>query len=164
MQMILSEELFRMAEQVVMVNCRAGRRVAIAESCTGGLVSTALTEIAGSSDVFLAGYVTYSNEAKEAMLGVDPALIAAHGAVSHEVAAAMTSAALERSGADIAVSITGVAGPGGGSAQKPVGTVFFGLATKNAAPQTFHQSFGADKTRAEIRLAAAIYALELLLP
>ena len=164
MQMILSQELFRMAEQVVMANCRAGRRVAIAESCTGGLVSAALTEIAGSSDVFLAGYVTYSNEAKEAMLGVDPALIAAHGAVSHEVAAAMTSAALERSGADVAVSITGIAGPGGGSPQKPVGTVFFGLATSGTASQTFHQSFGADKIRAEIRLAAAIYALELLLP
>lgn len=154
----------KMAGRVVLANQATGRTIAIAESCTGGLVSAALTEIAGSSDVFLAGYVTYSNEAKEAMLGVDPALIAAHGAVSHEVAAAMTSAALERSGADVAVSITGIAGPGGGSPQKPVGTVFFGLATSGTASQTFHQSFGADKTRAEIRLAAAIYALELLLP
>ena len=150
-----------------------GRTLAVAESCTGGLVSAALTEIAGSSAVFLAGYVTYSNDAKAAMLGVDSGLIEEHGAVSCEVAEAMARGAAMNSGSDVAVSISGVAGPGGGSADKPVGTVTFGIfhggifhggKSGNATMQSYRKQFGADKSRAEIRAAASIYALELLLP
>ena len=111
--------------------CRArGWHVATAESCTGGLVAAALTAIAGSSDVVERGFVTYSNEAKSELLGVPPATIAAHGAVSAETAAAMAEGAVARAPVDLAVSITGVAGPGGGSAEKPVGLVYFGVARR----------------------------------
>jgi nicotinamide-nucleotide amidase len=106
-----------------------GLKIATAESCTGGLVAAALTAIAGSSEVFERGFVTYSNEAKSDLLGVDPDLIAEHGAVSAPVALAMALGALDNSRADIAVSITGIAGPGGGSAEKPVGLVIFGIAS-----------------------------------
>ena len=105
-----------------------GMRVAAAESCTGGLLATALTEIAGSSDVFECSFVTYSNEAKQQVLGVPAATLRRYGAVSAETAAAMAKGALKRSSADCAVSITGIAGPSGGSEAKPVGTVFIGLA------------------------------------
>src|SRR5208337_4806964 len=105
-----------------------GLMIATAESCTGGLVAAALTSIAGSSDVFERGFVTYSNEAKAEMLGVDTALIAAHGAVSREVAIAMAACALRQSRAQLSVAVTGIAGPGGGSAEKPVGLVHFAAA------------------------------------
>ena len=108
--------------------CRArGRTLAVAESCTGGIVGGMLTAVAGSSDVFLGGWITYSNEMKSAQLGVDPQLIALHGAVSRETVLAMAAGACARSGATLAVSISGVAGPGGGSAEKPVGTVWIAV-------------------------------------
>jgi nicotinamide-nucleotide amidase len=140
---------------------RRGWHVATAESCTGGMIAAALTDVAGSSDVVDRGYVTYSNAAKSELLGVEPALIAAHGAVSREVAAAMAAGALARAGVEIAVSVTGVAGPGGGSAAKPVGLVWFGLASKGEPPRTEREIF--PGTRAEIRAAATGHALALLL-
>ena len=140
--------------------CRArGWRIATAESCTGGLIASALTAIAGSSDVVECGYVTYSNAAKAAMLGVDPALIEANGAVSRPVAAAMAAGALARSGTQMAVSVTGVAGPGGGSADKPVGTVWFGLALAGSVT-TERVTFPGD--RDAVRAATVVHALRLL--
>lgn len=112
-----------------------GLKIATAESCTGGLVAASLTAIAGSSDVFERGWVTYSNEAKSESLGVPMELIAEKGAVSSEVAEAMARGALRRARADVAVSITGIAGPGGGSPEKPVGLVFIGLARKDGWSQ-----------------------------
>ena len=143
-----------------------GRRIAVAESCTGGLVSAALTEIAGSSDVFDAGFVTYSNEAKTAMLGVASDLVETFGAVSIAVAWAMARGAVLKSGVDVAVSITGIAGPGGGSEKKPVGTVVFARAREGDDDDhavTDMRHFG-DLGRGGIRLQAALCALELLLP
>jgi nicotinamide-nucleotide amidase len=142
------------------LRCR-GWHVATAESCTGGMVAAALTDIAGSSDVVDRGYVTYSNGAKSELLGVDPALIAAHGAVSREVAAAMAAGALARGQVDVAVAVTGIAGPGGGSAAKPVGLVWFGVASKGAPPRTEREIV--PGTRAAIRAAATERALALLL-
>ena len=136
-----------------------GWRVATAESCTGGLIAAALTHVPGSSDVVDRGFVTYSNAAKVAMLGVDPALIATHGAVSGPVAAAMAAGALARSEADAVVAVTGVAGPGGGSAEKPVGTVWFGWATGGGAG-TERQVFAGDRT--VVRAATVAHAFELL--
>ena len=107
-----------------------GLKIATAESCTGGLVAAALTDIAGSSDVVDRGFVTYSNEAKQAMLGVPAATLKRHGAVSAETAAAMAAGALKNSQADLAVAITGIAGPGGGSKEKPVGLVYFAAASR----------------------------------
>ena len=143
-------------------HCRSrGWRVATAESCTGGLIAAALTHVAGSSDVVDRGFVTYSNEAKVEMLGVGPAAIAAHGAVSGPVAAAMAEGALARSNADAVVAVTGVAGPGGGSADKPVGTVWFGSARRGAAARTERVVFPGD--RAAVREATVARALALLL-
>lgn len=163
---ILPAELVAAARRVVEENVAAGRRVAVAESCTGGLVSAALTEIAGSSDVVEAGYVTYSNEAKIAALGVSADLVETFGAVSIAVAWSMAQGALARSGADVAVSVTGVAGPGGGSERKPVGTVVFARAEKGRDAADVHairRDFG-DQGRGGIRLQATLCALELLLP
>jgi len=146
--------------------CRAaGKRIVTAESCTGGLVVAALTEIAGSSDVMERGFVTYSNAAKHEMLGVPVDLITAHGAVSEEVARAMAEGALAHSRADIAVSVTGVAGPEGGTAEKPVGLVCFGLACRDkdgrgATATSERQVFAGD--RAAIRAAAVARAMVLL--
>jgi nicotinamide-nucleotide amidase len=141
--------------------CRARSwRLATAESCTGGLVAAALTAIAGSSDVVERSFVTYSNAAKSELLGVSPETIAAHGAVSAETAAAMAEGALARAPIDLAVSITGVAGPGGGSTEKPVGLIHFGLARRGKAPRTEHRVFPGD--RAAIRDAALRLALGLL--
>lgn len=141
--------------------CRArGWRVATAESCTGGLVAAALTAIGGSSDVVERGFVTYSNQAKSELLGVPPETIAAHGAVSAETAAAMAEGALSRAPIDLAVSVCGVAGPGGGSAEKPVGLVQFGLARRGKAPRTERRVFPGD--RAAVRGAALRQALSLL--
>lgn len=135
--------------------------VATAESCTGGLVAAALTGIPGSSDVFDRGFVTYSNGAKTAQLGVAEALIASSGAVSEAVAAAMAEGALARSQAAVAVSVTGVAGPGGGSPDKPVGLVCFGLARRGAATRTLTERFG-PRSRRRIRAQAVLRALRLL--
>jgi nicotinamide-nucleotide amidase len=147
--------------QAALDACRArGWRVATAESCTGGLVTAALTAIAGSSEVVERGFVTYSNEAKSELLGVPPEMIAAHGAASAETAAAMAEGALARAPVDLAVSVAGVAGPGGGSPEKPVGLVHFGLARRGMAPRTECRVFPGD--RAAVRDAALELALGLL--
>jgi len=138
----------------------AGLTIATAESCTGGLVAGCLTEIPGSSDVFERGFVTYSNAAKAEVLGVPTALIAEHGAVSAEVAEAMARGALARSEADAAIALTGVAGPGGGTAEKPVGLVHIGAARRGGAMRQRREIFGGDRTAVRTRSVAA--ALELL--
>ena len=141
--------------------CRArGLMLATAESCTGGLIVAALTAIAGSSDVVERGFVTYSNAAKTEMLGVPEALIAAEGAVSAPVARAMAAGALARSRASIAVSVTGVAGPGGGTEAKPVGLVWFGLAVRGGAVVSERRVFPGD--RAAVRAATVAHALALI--
>ena len=134
--------------------------MATAESCTGGLVAAACTSLAGSSDWFERGFLTYSNSAKTEMLGVPAPLIAAHGAVSEKVACAMAEGALARSPARFAVAVTGIAGPGGGSAAKPVGTVWIGVArVGQPATATLLQARG---DRAAVRSASVVRALELL--
>lgn len=163
---ILPDELVAMARKVVEANRTAGRTLAVAESCTGGLVAGALTEIPGSSDVFLAGFVTYSNEAKMALLGVSSDVLETFGSVSVATAWAMAQAAMKRAGADLAVAITGIAGPGGGSDRKPVGTVVFARAERGADPADVtadRKEFG-DLGRGGVRLQAALCALELLMP
>ena len=160
-------DIAALAALVIAENRRCGRTIALAESCTGGMVAAALTGVAGSSDVFVAGLVTYSNAAKTALLGVDAAMIAAHGAVSLPCARAMAIGAVVRTGASLAVSITGVAGPGGGSAEKPVGTVVFGRACQGQAEDAVMArriQFAPDGSRAQIRHQAALFALNLLLP
>jgi nicotinamide-nucleotide amidase len=142
--------------------CRArGLRVATAESCTGGLVVAALTEIAGSSDVVDCGFVTYSNEAKMAMLGVPAVTLERHGAVSAQTAQAMAAGALKNSRADIAVSITGIAGPGGGSKQKPVGLVHFAAASRQGRRVARKRRYG-KIGRGRVRLRSVVEALALL--
>lgn len=146
----------------LLATCRAARlHVAVAESCTGGLVSGVLTEIAGSSDVFDRGFITYSNEAKRDLLGVPGDLLADFGAVSAQVARAMAEGVLTYSAADISVAITGVAGPGGGTPLKPVGHVHFAAARRGHS--TIHElhEFG-DPGRGRIRLLAVGVALGLL--
>ncbi len=156
---MLADEVLIQAEALLSA-CRAkGVRIATAESCTGGLIAAALTAIAGSSDVVDRGFVTYSNAAKSELLGVDPALIARVGAVSEEVARAMAEGALARSRAELAVAVTGVAGPGGGSAAKPVGLVWFGLATPNGV-STGSMIFPGDRTA--VRAATVVHAFGLL--
>lgn len=139
----------------------AGLTLATAESCTGGLVAAALTEIAGSSDVFECGFVTYSNAAKCEMLGVSAQTLAHHGAVSEAVAREMAEGALAHSAAALAVSVTGIAGPGG-SEHKPEGRVCFGLAAQGKPTRTETREFGA-LGRAEVRKAATAHALALLM-
>ena len=163
---ILPPELIEAARKVVEANRARGRRVAVADSCTGGLVSAALTEIAGSSDVFEAGFVTYSNEAKTRLLSVSTDVLETFGAVSIAVAWSMAQGALKASSADVAIAITGVAGPGGGSEKKPVGTVVFARAERGSDPGDVvadKKLFG-DLGRGGIRLQAALCALDLLLP
>ena len=164
---LLPSQITKLAQKVVEQNKAIGRIISCAESCTGGLVSAAITEIPGSSAVMNSGYITYSDQAKIKMLGVNAELIETFGAVSVAVVWAMAQGALSKSGADIAVAISGVAGPGGGTARKPVGTVVFAVAEKGKDPDDViadRKEFGADKSRAEIREAATLYALELLLP
>ena len=150
-----------MEAEAVLAACRArGIRLATAESCTGGLIAAALTAIAGSSDVVDRGFVPYSNEAKTEMTGVPPSLIQTHGAVSEPVARAMAEGALARSRASIAVAVTGIMGPGGGSAEKPVGLVCFGLArTGEAAVSERHVLSGG---RAGLRAATVAHALAMI--
>lgn len=150
-----------LAKAVLAAARRHGLRIAVAESCTGGLVAAALTEIAGSSDVFERGFVTYANAAKAELLAVPMAMLEQAGAVSAETAGAMAAGALAASPADLAVAVTGIAGPGGGSAEKPVGLVWFGLARRGRAVETLEQRFG-DLGRGAIRLAAVRTALDLL--
>src|SRR3954449_1656826 len=163
---LLPKVLVDKAREVVEANRKAGRRVAVAESCTGGLVAAALTEIAGSSDVFEAGFVTYSNEAKAKLLRVSEEMIETFGSVSVAVAWAMAQGALAASGADVAVALTGIAGPAGGSERKPVGTVVFARADREADPRQViadTQKFD-DSGRGGVRLQAALCALDLRLP
>lgn len=137
-----------------------GLMIATAESCTGGLIAGVLTEVPGSSAVVDRGFVTYSNEAKSEMIGVPAELIAAHGAVSAEVALAMVTGALAASRADLGVSVTGIAGPGGGSAEKPVGLVHFGFLRRGEAPLHQVERFDEVLGRSGIRLATIARALE----
>lgn len=138
----------------------AQRKLATAESCTGGLIAAALTEIAGSSDVVERGFVTYSNEAKSELLGVPADLIRSEGAVSEPVARAMAEGAIARSGADVAVAVTGIAGPGGATASKPVGLVHIACARKGGA--TLHERHVFPGDRGAVRLAAVGAALLLV--
>ena len=163
---LLPAILVEKAREVVEANRAAGRMVTVAESCTGGLVSAALTEIPGASEMFFGGFVTYSNEAKTRRLGVGSDVIETFGAVSIATAWSMARGALAASDADVAVAITGIAGPDGGTPSKPVGTVVFALAEKDADPARIvaDQKFFDEPDRAGVRLQAALCALELLLP
>jgi nicotinamide-nucleotide amidase len=159
----MSELIAEAKAIAVLEACRRNRLLlATAESCTGGLIVASLTDIAGSSDVVDRGFVTYSNQAKHEMIGVPEKLIADHGAVSKEVALAMAVGTLAHSRAGIAVSVTGLAGPGGGSAAKPVGLVWFGLALKGKAPISARRVFE-NRGRASIRYAAVNTALDMIL-
>lgn len=161
---LLPEALVIAARRVIAENRAAGRMVCLAESCTGGLVSTALTEVPGSSAVLDRAFVTYSNEAKQQMLGVSPDIIDTFGAVSIATAWAMAQGAILRSNADVAVAITGVAGPDGGSDSKPIGTVVFAKALRGVEEIETQQLCFDASGRADVRLQAALTALELLLP
>jgi nicotinamide-nucleotide amidase len=157
---VFEAEILTLAQSVLDA-CRArGWHVATAESCTGGLVAGALTAIAGSSDVVERGFVTYSNQAKSELLGVPPDIISAHGGVSAETAAAMAQGAVARSPVDLAISVTGVAGPGGATPTKPVGLVLFGLARRDGTCRTERRIFDGD--RSAVRQAALQVALSLL--
>lgn len=166
---LVPDEIAALAARVVEQNAHLGRKVALAESCTGGLVAGAITEIAGSSAVLERGFVTYSNEAKMEMLGVAQDIIETFGAVSVACAWSMAKGALDRSRADIAVAISGVAGPGGGTALKPVGTVVFARVIRNTTGEPegelkFFEGGDGPDGRAIIRHQATLCALELLLP
>jgi nicotinamide-nucleotide amidase len=155
-----------LATAVLAANRDAGRRIAVAESCTGGMVAAALTDIAGCSDVFTAGFVTYSGHAKQTQLDVSSEILETFGEVSPATAWAMAAGVLANSDADVAVAITGVAGPGGGSEKKPVGHVVFARALREQDPDDYFtqrvQFEGGD--RAAIRHAATLFALDLLQP
>ncbi|MBC2669488.1 CinA family protein [Novosphingobium piscinae] len=164
---LLPDDVLALARRVIEENAALGRTVALAESCTGGLVAAALTEIAGSSAVLDRGFVTYSNASKRELLGVPGDIIDTFGAVSIACAWAMAEGALKRSGADVAVAISGVAGPAGGSDTKPVGTVVFARALRNPAdPEAgeAEERHFAGESRAAVRRQATLCALELLLP
>lgn len=162
---LLPDDITDLARRVVEENRAIGRKIAVAESCTGGLVAAAITEIPGSSAVLDRAFVTYSNEAKQETLGVAGDVIDAFGAVSIACVYAMAQGALEHSDADVAVAISGVAGPDGGTEQKPVGTVVFARVrrTDGGEPEGEMRHFGAG-SRSEIRRQATLAALELLLP
>jgi len=166
---LIPDDIAELAARVVAENAEAGRKVVTAESCTGGLVAGAITEIAGSSSVLDRGFVTYSNESKMEALGVAQDIIETFGAVSIACVWAMAIGALERSNADVAVAISGVAGPGGGTQLKPVGTVVFARVTRNSEGEPegeskFFEGGDGPEGRASIRHQATICALELLLP
>jgi nicotinamide-nucleotide amidase len=155
------DPLVPLATEIIETCTRLGLQVVTAESCTGGLVAALLTEVPGSSLVVERGLVTYSNDAKSALLGVPAALIERDGAVSESVARAMAEGALERSPADIAVAVTGIAGPGGGTAEKPVGLVHFAVRRRDRETRHARHLFP-DLGRSAIRLAAARAALMML--
>ena len=163
-QFLLPEEITDLARRVVEENRAIGRKIALAESCTGGLVAAAITEIPGSSAVLDRSFVTYSNEAKREMLGVAGDVIDAFGAVSIACVYAMAQGALENSEADVAVAISGIAGPEGGTEQKPVGTVVFARAKRYAEEREAESKLFATGDRSEVRRQATLCALELLLP
>jgi nicotinamide-nucleotide amidase len=159
---VIDDETRALAVRVLDAYRARGWTVATAESCTGGLVAGALTEIAGSSAVVDRGFVTYTNESKAEMLGVPEAMLIEHGAVSRPVAEAMSKGALARSSVDCTVAITGIAGPSGGSAEKPVGLVHFAAAARDGRLIHREQRYG-DLGRGEIRRRSVIEALNLLL-
>ncbi|MBO0344485.1 CinA family protein [Roseibium sp. CAU 1637] len=155
------DELDRNAQELIPALAKQQLMLATAESCTGGLICGLLTGIPGSSDVIDRGFVTYSNEAKQDLVNVTAASLENYGAVSPQVAAEMAAGALANSRADIAISVTGIAGPGGGTPQKPVGTVHFGLAIKGQDVRTFSALFEA-MDRTDVRLASVAYCLKLI--
>ncbi len=163
--MSFDQELIGIARKVVEENRAAGRRIVLAESCTGGLVAAAITEIPGASDIFDRAFITYTNDAKTEMLDVSEDILSTLGAVSEATVWAMAQGALNHSNADVAVAVSGIAGPDGGSDKKPVGTVVFARALRaepdNTVADTHH--FG-ELGRHEIRRQAALVALRLLLP
>ena len=162
MERALSDQEITAAATRVLEAARArGLKIATAESCTGGLIAGALTDIAGASDVVERGFVPYSNGAKVEMLGVEEATLAAHGAVSRATAEAMAVGAIRRSAADLAVAVTGIVGPGGGSAEKPVGLIHFAVASRDGRHEHRERRFG-DIGRAEVRRRAVLVALEML--
>ena len=161
---LLPADIASLAARVVAANLAAGRTIALAESCTGGLVSAALTEVAGSSAVLDRGFVTYSNEAKHELLGVSEEILDTFGAVSIATVWAMAHGALLRSNADVAVAISGVAGPDGGTAKKPVGTVVFARAVRGEEEILAEERLLDGSSRAAVRHQATLIALELLLP
>jgi len=166
MDTLLPKELIDAATRVIEANRAAGRRIAVVESCTGGLVSAALTEVPGSSDVFECGIVSYSNDVKVELLKVSTDVLETFGSVSIAVAWSMAQGGLDLSAADTVVAITGIAGPGGGSEKKPVGRVVFARAERGADPSQVVadlKDFG-DLGRGGVRLQAALCALELLMP
>jgi nicotinamide-nucleotide amidase len=163
-QGLLPADVAELAARVIAENIAAGRTVALAESCTGGLVCAALTEIAGSSAVLDRGFVSYSNEAKREVLGVPEEILDAFGAVSVATAWAMAQGALAKSNADVAVAISGIAGPDGGSAHRPVGTVVFARAIRGSDEVDAEEKRLDGSSRASVRHHATLIALELLLP
>ncbi len=165
MDSLLPADLVALAQRVITENAAKGRRLAVAESCTGGLVCAALTEIPGSSAVLDRGFITYSNESKHEVLGVQEDIIEAFGAVSAATAWAMAQGAIKHSDADVAIAVSGIAGPDGGTEFKPVGTVVFARADRgNQEDVNAEEKLIGGSTRAEIRHQAALVALELLLP
>jgi len=159
--MISDEALTALSQRVGAALQKAGVTLATAESCTGGWIAEVVTQTVGSSSWFECGFVTYSNKAKVQLLGMSPKTLVKHGAVSEETAAAMTLGALARCEADIVLSVTGIAGPGGGTADKPVGTVSFGWAGRDQTPETATRHFSGD--RADVRRQSVVFALEGLL-
>lgn len=159
---IFPDEIVTLATDTLEALRQAGLRGASAESCTGGLIAGALTEIAGSSDCIGRCFVTYSNEAKQEVLGVKTATLAAHGAVSPQTVTEMAEGLLTIAGkdADIAVAVSGVAGPGGGSAEKPVGTVHLAVASRGSATETLHKVYAGD--RGAVRAQTVVDALKLM--
>jgi nicotinamide-nucleotide amidase len=167
MNSMLPKKVVDLANRVIAENLALRRTISVAESCTGGLVCAALTEIPGSSAVLQYGYVTYANDAKIRTLNVNSDLLETFGAVSIAVAWAMAQGALAKSGSDIAIAISGVAGPDGGSKEKPIGTVVFAVAEKGKDPEDVlagRENFGTELSRADVRMAATLHALQLLLP
>lgn len=160
---MFDEELTTIAQQVIKEFGEAGFTIATAESCTGGLIGGCITSVGGSSAVFDRGFITYSNEAKSKMLGVNPELIEEHGAVSPQVASEMAIGAIKHSGANAAVAVTGIAGPGGGTETKPVGLVYIAVATSEEEGAFVEDFNFTDMNRDEVRRETVKEALEMLL-
>jgi len=159
--MEMPADIGALANEIIASLKAQGLTIATAESCTGGLIAGALTSVAGSSDVVYGGFVTYANEAKIAMVGVPFGLLREFGAVSKEVATAMAEGALAAAGTHIAIAVTGIAGPGGGSAEKPVGLVYFAVATAEET-RNLKKSFDPNWSRQQIRHASVVEALKLV--
>lgn len=153
--------LYQLAEQVGLALCEHRYRITLAESCTGGWIAKIITDTPRSSEWFEYGFVTYANQAKQAMLGVNLKTLDMHGAVSEATVREMAAGALQKSGAEVAIAVSGIAGPGGGAPEKPVGTVWFAWGFKNGQTHTQVQHFAGD--RRAVRLQSAKFALEKLL-